>query len=138
MHGMTARQKLIDVLEYKGNIVFAYLFGSQVKGYSDHRSDWDIAVYFSESPEKKSEWQVFELEAELSRAVGAVVQIISLNTSLPPLLGFEIIEEGQILTDKHEDVRLEVTAALLRQYHDWQYFQNRHLRDYSGNRKRTE
>lgn len=128
MHGMTARQKLVDILEYKGNIVFAYLFGSQARGYADHRSDWDIAVYFSESPEKKSEWQVFELEAELTRAVGAVVQIISLNTSLTPLLGFEIIEEGQILTDKQEDIRLEKTAALLRQYHDWQYFQNRHLK----------
>jgi len=124
---MTARQKLTDILEHKHNIVFAYLFGSHVKGYADHRSDWDIAVYFSELPEIKSDWQVFELEAELSRAIGSNVQIIPLNTSLPPLLGFEIIAEGQVLTDKHEDKRLEITTALLRQYHDWQYFQNRHF-----------
>lgn len=124
---MTARKKLIEILEQKRNIVFAYLFGSQVKGYADHRSDWDIAIYFSEPLEKKSNWQVFELEAELSRAIGSNVQIIPLNTSLPPLLGFEIIEEGQVLTDKHEDSRLEITAGLLRKYHDWHYFQNRHF-----------
>lgn len=76
-------------------------------------------MYFSESPEKKSNWQVFELEAELSRDIGSNVQIIPLNTSLSPLLGFEIIEEGQVLTDQHEDARLEITAALLGKYHDW-------------------
>jgi hypothetical protein len=132
---MTARQKLANILEQKCNIVFAYLFGSQIKGYADHRSDWDIAVYFSEFPEKKSNWQVFELEAELSQAIGSNVQIIPLNASLPPLLGFEIIEEGQVLTDKHEDKRLEITAALLRQYHDWHYFQNRHFRKSLKNSK---
>ena len=36
-----------------------------------------------------------------------------LNTLLPPVLGFQIINEGQILTDKQEDGRLEVTAAIL-------------------------
>ncbi|NUO09364.1 MAG: nucleotidyltransferase domain-containing protein [Candidatus Brocadia sp.] len=30
---------------------FWYLFGSKVKGYANENSDWDIAVYFSESLE---------------------------------------------------------------------------------------
>ena len=125
---MTKRQKLIVFLESKQFIVFSILFGSQVKGYADKRSDWDIAVYFSEWPLKKVDWPIFELEAELSRVLGANVQIMALNTIPPPVLGFQIINEGQVLTDKQEDKRLEVTAAILRQYHYWQYYQNRHMR----------
>ncbi|MDO9585695.1 MAG: nucleotidyltransferase domain-containing protein, partial [Syntrophales bacterium] len=122
---MTERQILADILQSKRSIVFSFLFGSQAKGYANQRSDWDIAVYFSESPEKMEGWPIFELEAELSRAIGSNVQIITLNTLPPPVLGFQIIHEGQILTDKQEDRRLEVTAAILRQYHDWQYYQSR-------------
>lgn len=123
---MTEREKLISVFESKPFVVFAYLFGSRATGYSNGKSDWDIAVYFSKSPQEMKGWAVFEIEAELSSAVGSTVQVINLNSHVPPVLGFQIVNEGQVLIDKDEDVRLDVTNKILRQYLDWQYYLKRH------------
>ena len=78
------RKSLIETLQKKSSVVFAYLFGSKAKGYANERSDWDIAVYFVKTAVKAKHWPAFELEAELSKAVGAMVQVVVLNTSLPP------------------------------------------------------
>jgi uncharacterized protein len=39
-------QKLKDYLEKRDDVVMAFLFGSQAKGYARATSDWDIGVYF--------------------------------------------------------------------------------------------
>ena len=123
---MTDIKKIIDVLASKPCIMFAYLFGSRVKGNVNERSDWDIAVYFSDPPEKMKGWPVFELEAELSQKIEATVQVIALDSRITPLLGYQIIAEGKLLMDRNEDIRLDIENRILRQYFDWQYFQNRH------------
>jgi predicted nucleotidyltransferase len=43
---------LNEILRRRSSVVFAYLFGSKMKGYANTRSDWDIAVYFSKPEEK--------------------------------------------------------------------------------------
>ena len=87
-------EDIIAILGQQPSVLFAYLFGSKAKGNANKRSDWDIAVYF-EGPKKKGEdWPAFNLEAVLSRAVKGEVQVMSLNDSLPPLLGFEIVKDG--------------------------------------------
>lgn len=120
--------KLISVLKKKNNISFAYLFGSRVKGYSDRRSDWDIAVYFSKSPEEISPWCVFELEAELSQNLRETVQVIALNTIKSYVLGFQIIYTGIVLVRNDEGKRMEFENRILSRYHDWQYFLLRQMR----------
>jgi predicted nucleotidyltransferase len=47
------KKAIIEVLNKKSHIIFAYLFGSKVKGYANENSDWDMAVYFRE-PIKQS------------------------------------------------------------------------------------
>lgn len=79
---MTEKEKLAAALARKPSVLFAYLFGSRVKGYAVEHSDWDVAVYFG-SRENMDAWPVFELEAELSREIGANVQIIALDEPLP-------------------------------------------------------
>lgn len=121
-------KQLIEVLEKQSSVIFAYLFGSKVTGHANERSDWDIAVYFSEPLEKVGRWPAFELEAELSRAVGAMVQVIVLNRLVPPVLGFEIVRVGLVLVDRDEDFRMEFENRTLRHYYDWQYFLRRQIR----------
>lgn len=93
-----------EILNNQSSVVFAYLFGSRVKEYADDKSDWDIAVYFSEPMENIGLWPAFELEAKLLRAIGSMVQINTLNSYLSPLFGFEIVRDGILLTDKNEDL----------------------------------
>ena len=120
--------QLIEVLQKQSSVIFAYLFGSKVTGHANERSDWDIAVYFREPLEKVGRWPAFELEAELSRAVGATVQVIVLNTPLSPVLGFEIVRDGLVLVDREENFRMEFENRALRHYHDWQYFLRRQIK----------
>jgi len=125
--------KLTEILNSKSHIVFAYLFGSRVKNYCNKRSDWDLAVCFSEPPENFGDWPAFELEAELSRAVESTVQVIILNKRLPPpVFGFQIISEGVILIERDENLRLEFENRILRQYYDWQYFLRRQIESEKG------
>jgi hypothetical protein len=118
---------LTETLQNRPSVIFAYLFGSKVKGYANDKSDWDIAVYFAEPIEKVGEWPAFELEAELSRALGATVQVIVLNNSPAPVFGFEIVKDGVLLIDRDENLRMDFENRTLRHYHDWQYFLKRQM-----------
>jgi len=72
-------------------------------------------------------WPAFELEAKLSRVVGATVQIAVLNNPLSPVFGFKIVSEGIILNDKNEEVRMDFENRVMRNYYDWQYFLKRQI-----------
>lgn len=119
---------LIEALDARSSVTFAYLFGSKVKGYANEKSDWDVAVYFSEPLEKVGRWPAFELEAELSRAVGSTVQVIVLNVLSHPILGFQIVSSGVVLLDRDENLRMDFENRTLRQYYDWQYFLKRQMK----------
>jgi predicted nucleotidyltransferase len=119
--------QLKEILKKRSDVAFAYLFGSRTKGYTDKNSDWNVAVFFSEPPEKLGLWQAFELEAELSRGVGETVQVIVLNTELSPVFGFEILKHGILLLDRDENLRIDFENRILRQYYDWQYFLKRQI-----------
>ncbi len=118
---------IIEVLDKQPHILFAYLFGSKAKGYANETSDWDIAIYITDSIRENGLWPAFELEAQLSRAVKATVQVIILNTPLPPVFAFEILKDGILLIDRGPNFRMDFENKILRQYHDWQYFLNRQM-----------
>jgi predicted nucleotidyltransferase len=125
---MKRERKLItDILHKHSHILFPYLFGSRPKGFANDRSDWDIALFFKEPLKRHSLWPAFELEAHLSRAIGAMVRIIVLNTPLPPVLGFQIVRDGILLIDREPKLRMDFENRILRQYHDWQYFLKRQM-----------
>jgi len=121
------KKAITQILNNRSDILFGYLFGSKAKGYANKRSDWDIAVYFRELITPNGRWPEFELEAELSRAVGATVQVIVLNTPLTPVFGFEIMKDGNVLIDRNPNLRVEFENRILRQYYDWQYFLKRQM-----------
>jgi predicted nucleotidyltransferase len=122
------KKAIVGILSKRPNILFAYLFGSKVKGYPNERSDWDIAVYFNTSIKQNGRWPEFELEAEISRNLGAMVQVTVLNGPLSPVFGFEIIKDGVLLLDRVPNLRINFENRTLRHYHDWQYFLNRQIK----------
>jgi len=118
---------IVELLNKQPHILFAYLFGSKAKGYANETSDWDIAIYMTGSIRKNGLWPAFELEAQLSRAAKATVQVTILNTPLPPVFAFEILKDGILLIDRGPNLRMDFENKVLRQYHDWQYFLNRQM-----------
>ena len=118
---------LIEGLNKHSSVTFAYLYGSRVKGKTNDRSDWDLAVYLKEPSKNYGPWPAFEIEAEMSRAIRATVQVTILNELSSPLLGFEIIKHGIILIDRDEELRMDFENRILRNYHDWQYLLKRHI-----------
>jgi predicted nucleotidyltransferase len=130
------KKAMMDILNNRSDVVFAYLFGSKVKGYANDRSDWDIAIYIRDSTRENGLWPAFELEAQLSRAVKATVQVTILNTPLPPVFAFEILKDGILLIDRDRNLRMDFENKILRHYHDWQYFLKRQMKA-SQHRSRT-
>ncbi len=120
-------EKIKNLLEGKPYIEFAYLFGSQAKGLADYRSDWDIAVYFNNDPKKFPAWTVFSLEAEISKEIGKEAQIITLNGLDSPVLIFQILKDGILLTDNDPEKRIVFEAKALSKYHDYQYYLKRQM-----------
>jgi predicted nucleotidyltransferase len=117
-------EKIRHILSKNKCVIFGYLFGSRVKGYAGIRSDWDIAVYFNEKCLK--DWTRFWLEAEIERDIEEEVQVTVLNTVEEPVFGFEIVCEGLVLADKDREARILFESSVLRRYHDWNYFFERH------------
>ncbi|MGZ3749346.1 MAG: nucleotidyltransferase domain-containing protein, partial [Pseudobdellovibrionaceae bacterium] len=76
------KKAIIDILSKRSDVLFAYLFGSHVKGYANSKSDWDIGIYFKQDLKQNGHWPEFELEADLSHAIGAQAQVIILNRPL--------------------------------------------------------
>lgn len=118
---------LIQALKERSCVVFAYLFGSRVMGNANERSDWDVAVYLIEPEKKAGRWTAFEVEAELSRAIGGNVQVTVLNKPLTPVFGFEILKDSVLLVDKNKNLRFDFENRTLRSYFDWQYFLKRQM-----------
>ena len=121
------KKAITEILSKRSDVLFAYLFGSNVKGYANSDSDWDIAVYFKQPLKQNGRWPEFELEADLSNAIGAQAQVIVLNGPLAPVFGFEIIKHGSLLIDRNPNLRIDFENRILRHYYDWQYFLNRQM-----------
>jgi uncharacterized protein len=115
------------ILASRPDVIFSYVFGSRVKGYANERSDWDFAIYFEQASEEESDWRSFELEAELSEILKCDAQVVVLNTIDSPVLGFEIINDGKLVTDTNPPLRFAFENNILRRYHDWQHFLRRHM-----------
>lgn len=116
--------KIEQILAKDKRVVFGYLFGSRVKGYADAKSDWDIAVCFNAKCLK--DWSRFYLEAEIEREIKEEVQVTVLNSVDDPVFLFEIISSGIVIADKDARKRILFESIMLRRYHDWNYFLDRH------------
>lgn len=113
-----------NILRKDRNIEFAYLFGSRATEAAGPGSDWDIAVFYGDN-RTISRWGRFYLEAELSRILGAEVQVVVLNGLGSPLFLFEVIDKGILLVDRNTGRRVVFEARQIASYHDWLYFQDR-------------
>ena len=92
-------------------ILFAYLFGSQVGGDTTPMSDTDIAIY---TCEPLSFDQRVQLLASLMQCLQSnAVDLVDLRQA-PPVIAHEVVTSGRLLFSRDEDAqnRFEENAHL--------------------------
>jgi predicted nucleotidyltransferase len=121
-------EKIRSILKAEPPVLFSYLFGSRSKEESTVRSDWDIAVYFSQYPVEDDPWIRFKIQVKLSTALKTdAVDIVIMNNLQEPSFAFDILNNSIILVDKNPTARIIYEARALNRYFDWQYFLKRHI-----------
>ncbi len=120
-------EHLRKVFQKKPHVLFAYLFGSFIKG--DYFEDLDLAVYFREG--KRSlvgGREVLSLEREIEEQVHFPVEIVVLNEA-PLFFAFRLIKEGEIIFSRDDKSYLDFEERIRLQYFDFLPFYNRYYRE---------
>jgi predicted nucleotidyltransferase len=110
-------------------LVIAYLFGSQARGDTGPLSDVDVAVLVKDeiSPQETLALRLRLMEA-IGRALGLErVDVVVLNEA-PYLLQHRVIRDGKVLYSRDELARVQYEFRVLRDYLDYRYYEDRHLR----------
>lgn len=109
------KELLLSVFEkYRGQLVFAYLFGSTVKGNYTRLSDIDIAVFLSKGKGKPFSDTKLSLHADFCRALKRNnVDVVLLNTAKNIILLDRIVKDGTVLFDTDRDFRKEFEQKIL-------------------------
>ena len=102
--------RLTRALEPRGEILEAYLFGSQARGDAHGQSDVDVAVYIDKSLADEGHWGYrAELTTVLMDALGTNdVDVVVLNEA-PPLLYHRVLRDGVRLVTR--DLQATTTRA---------------------------
>lgn len=112
-------KKIIDFLTLQGDVAFAYLFGSALKGFFNKESDIDIAVYLSQNKKDFFERRL-ELIDALSKICQRAVDVLILNRTSSLLLKFSIIAEGKCIYESDSLARKQFELETLSCYYDYQ------------------
>lgn len=115
---------LSECLE-KYPVVFAYLFGSYMRGTPTSSSDVDIALSVEKNLSQTERFDIrLKLSSQISAIVGNPCDVTLINDS-PLQLAYEIIKHGKILFCKDREARIAVKSEILSRYLDRRYYDER-------------
>lgn len=117
--------KLAELFKSEEKILVAYIFGSRAKGSAISKSDYDIAVLLSETPQRLLDYYL-HLINKLTEVLGDNVDLIILNTA-PPMLKYQVIKNGRAIYIRNERARITFEARAIGEYLDF----SRALRRYN-------
>jgi len=112
-----ANEDLETFFDKQDRVLVAYMFGSYARGRQTSRSDMDVAILLSETPEKMLEYYLHLIDG-LSKISGNDVDLIILNRA-PPLLRHQVIKHGKLVYCRDEKSRIEFEARAEDEYLDF-------------------
>ncbi len=116
------KQKIKIFFKKDRDILFAYLFGSQVAGKTNFESDVDIAVYLDEKRvEDLFEKRLF-LIGKLEGIFKKQTEVVVLNEIKSIFFKFVIIKEGKIIFEREHSKRVDFELEIMEDYYDYQPF----------------
>ncbi len=110
----------------QGDIVAAYLFGSQVTGTAGPLSDVDVALLLARYSDEswgiasagRADARLAELSSRLPVALGVPrVDVVILNTA-PPALAFGAVRDGLVAAGAEDPARIRFEVGVLQRYLD--------------------
>ena len=107
-------------------VLFAYLFGSLVRGFRQPSSDVDIAVYLK-GHENFSETKLEVLELLTNVLQTDEIDLVVFNTASLPLV-MNILRKNRVLVDKQPFTRHAVESLTMRKYFDFSMKESAQLR----------
>lgn len=107
-------EKLKEYFQKRADVVMAFLFGSQVKGYARAASDWDIGVYLTEEARPREQ----EIWAAVEHITGTEVDLVILNRA-PASIAWTILRAGIPLAIKNRRIYLRFLLTASREANDW-------------------
>jgi uncharacterized protein len=110
-------ERIRQALMNAERIVFAYLFGSRVKGTARSSSDFDIAVYLEEGSDFGEE--KLDTIGRLTEALHSDdVDVVILNTAPLALVG-RILQNRKVVVDRKPFFRHSFESLNIRQFLDF-------------------
>lgn len=106
-----------------GDVLFAYIFGSTVKGTAHGGSDIDVAVYLSDLPlgpvgDRVAVDRQIEIALELEQAVGRRADVVVLNRASVDLRQ-NVLAHGHLLFCRDPGAHAAFRLRQLREHHDF-------------------
>lgn len=109
----------MDVLCREHDVVLAYLFGSQVSGYTHDESDIDVAALFDPALTVEQRGQArLRLDRALCRLLSSDRVDLSVLNEAPPLLAYEVVRTGLLIHCRDESLRVMFQVDTIRRYED--------------------
>lgn len=139
------RQRLIQYLDARSDIAFAYLFGSAAEDREGLESDVDVAVYLRDpalppddrQPLEVEEQKTYPNERELWREIESIVNrevdLLVLNRA-PATVAAAAVTEGTLLVEHDEDLKTRFMLAATMQAEDFR----RDLEEFVAIRRRSQ
>ena len=123
------QKKITSCLKDEDKIIFAYLHGSFLE---DRFRDIDIGIYLNVDLSKKRVLKYeLVLEYELTERLLYPCDIRILNHA-PLYFRVSVIKKGVLLFSKDENKRADFECLSMVEYHDFDFYRNRYLRDALG------
>jgi len=111
------QEALIKFFKGEKRVLVAYLFGSHTRGSATLKSDFDIAVLLSETPQKLLDFYLYLLN-KLSGILGDSVDLVILNVA-PSMLKYHVIKYGKAIYIRDERARITFEAKAIDEYLDF-------------------
>ncbi|MDI6811241.1 MAG: nucleotidyltransferase domain-containing protein [archaeon] len=123
------KRRIVDVLEKRTEILFAYLHGSFLE---ENFRDIDAAIYVTELDDKR-DVLAYELGLErvLEEAIRFPIDVRILNAA-PLAFRFKVIKDGILLFSKDERVRCDFESLTLVEHHDFAIHEEAYRREALG------
>lgn len=100
-----------------GDVVAAYVFGSEGRGTAGPSSDVDLAIFLGRRPAATLAAQPYALAADLERLCGRRVDLVVVDTA-PPDLVHRVLRDGVLVLDRDRAARIRFEVAARNAYFD--------------------
>jgi len=119
---MKLKKKIGEVLERRGEIIAAYLYGSTVKGYEGKGSDIDVGLLLREDFEADVLYPA-RIAGEIREGCNLDQEVdVRILNMMPCRFLHQVIKEGEVILSADDEKRVKFETSVIDKYMDLKPF----------------